>query len=339
MADAKTELTELATALGVLGCRPDETSGPPRELVYVSNDAWERLLDTLATPSMRQLFEAAYANGRAFADADDGLRGRVPRRVEWKGPHRAPIEDPTPADLRVDRVFLISCKYRSKVLANAAPSRVFEHCLREVRSESTNWFLDTAPYQFQQLFEAATASAATRGGSGVPSGWPRAVQELDRAHSTWLRDRLRDREWPVELREPWLNLCAAVSLESSRRWAEAAADARSKLQLLWRLLRISSATYFVLGTHSSGSIRVRVDSAWDWAQRYELLRFGTEPRTAGQPVVAFQASVGDRATAQQFVVEGHVEIRWSHGRFSGAPEAKIYLDTPQDRVPGYHRLG
>jgi hypothetical protein len=38
------------------------------------------------------------------------------------------------------------------------------------------------------------------------------------------------------------------------------------------------------------------------------------------------------------VVEGHVEVRWSHGRFLGSPEAKVYLDTPHVHVPGYNLL-
>jgi len=37
-------------------------------------------------------------------------------------------------------------------------------------------------------------------------------------------------------------------------------------------------------------------------------------------------------------VGGHVEIRWSHGQFGGNPEAKVYLDTPHNDVPGYFRL-
>ena len=36
---------------------------------------------------------------------------------------------------------------------------------------------------------------------------------------------------------------------------------------------------------------------------------------------------------------GHVEIRWSHGRFANPPEAKVYLDTPMSELPGYHPLG
>jgi hypothetical protein len=37
-------------------------------------------------------------------------------------------------------------------------------------------------------------------------------------------------------------------------------------------------------------------------------------------------------------ISGHVEIRWSHGRFVGWPEAKVYLDTPHAEVPGYEAL-
>src|SRR6202011_3535347 len=52
-------------------------------------------------------------NGRAFLLAADGLRGRIPVRVEWKGPDRQVGSEPIPADLRIDHVFLISIKTRS----------------------------------------------------------------------------------------------------------------------------------------------------------------------------------------------------------------------------------
>ena len=32
---------------------------------------------------------------------------------------------------------------------------------------------------------------------------------------------------------------------------------------------------------------------------------------------------------------GHVEIRWSHGRFNKQPEAKVYLDSTLATTPGY----
>jgi hypothetical protein len=43
-------------------------------------------------------------------------------------------------------------------------------------------------------------------------------------------------------------------------------------------------------------------------------------------------------TGEERIVRGHVEIRWSHGRFAQPPEAKVYLDSRHQDVPGYHGL-
>ena len=75
------------------------------------------------------LFEVAWENGAVFARADEGLRGRPPWLVEWKGPHRPPAYEQIPADLRVDHVYLLSCKYGSNILMNASPWHLFERSL------------------------------------------------------------------------------------------------------------------------------------------------------------------------------------------------------------------
>ena len=59
---------------------------------------------------------------------------------------------------------------------------------------------------------------------------------------------------------------------------------------------------------------------------------------AGQPLVRWQAAVTDKESGADRSVRGHVEVRWSHGRFRGAPEAKVYLDTPPGDVPGFWPL-
>ena len=58
---------------------------------------------------------------------------------------------------------------------------------------------------------------------------------------------------------------------------------------------------------------------------------------AGQPTVRWRADLADRLGGTR-VVEGHVEVRWSHGKFAGVPEAKIYLDTPHHEVAGYEPI-
>jgi hypothetical protein len=107
--------------------------------------------------------------------------------------------------------------------------------------------------------------------------------------------------------------------------------------MLWRLLRIGSAPYFVLGASSSGFVRLRIATPWDWRQQFDLRSLSVEPQPSGQPTVAWRACAR-RRNGSDAMVEGHVEVRWSHGRFGGPPEAKVYLDTPHLRVPGYFPL-
>ena len=61
----------------------------------------------------------------------------------------------------------------------------------------------------------------------------------------------------------------------------------------------------------------------------------SRPAASGQPQVNWSRHVrrhrrGDCASDR---CRGHVEVRWSHGRFAQPPEAKVYLDTPVGRAP------
>ena len=325
-----TEITEVATALGML-C-PDLATAVakrPAELRNVPAAVWDRLVDAHAQEKYRASFTSAFDNGRAFRQATVALRGRRPRLVEWKGPHRPPGDDVIPADLRIDHVYLVSCKYLSRVLLNPGPARLFERLLVGDERSSDNWFARTAPREFQAFY----AAAADR----VP-GLPDDVTELTRVQQRQLKDAFGARNLPDELRVPWQTLCAAVSCRSAAMWAAAMASPRERLRLFWRMLRITTATYFVLGTDATAYLRLRIDSAWDWVQAFELRSLEVAARPAGQPEVSWQAVVRPRASLFDIEVNGHVEIRWSHGRFVGSPEAKVYLDTPHTAVPGFHLL-
>lgn len=327
-----TEITEIATALGMLS--PDLASAVaqrPSELSNVPVSAWQRLVAAHSTGDHAASFATAFANGQAFLAAADGLRGRRPRIAEWKGPHRPPGDDVIPADLRIDRVYLVSCKYLSKVLLNPGPPRLFERLLIGEERSTANWFASTSPSEFQAFYAAAIAVLDLQ-------ELPATVGELNRHQQTLLKTGLSARTLPAALRAPWADLCRTVATESALRWSKAMTTPRDRLRLFWRLLRISTASYFVLGTDKAAHIRLRVDSAWDWMQYYELRALDIAPRIAGQPEVIWQATVRERLTNLDMNVDGHVEIRWSHGRFLGSPESKVYLDTPHSQVPGYNVL-
>ena len=84
-------------------------------------------------------------------------------------------------------------------------------------------------------------------------------------------------------------------------------------------------------------MRMRIGTPWDWRQSFALPSFTSSAALTGQPRVDWWATSTGTATCEREVA-GHVEIRWGHGRFSRASEAKVYLDTPHAEVPGYFAL-
>jgi hypothetical protein len=297
----------------------------------VSDDVWNQLVNAHQAGAHAASFDTAFANGAALLVATDGLCGRRPRSVEWKGPHRSPGDDVIPADLRIDHVYLVSCKYLSRVLLNAGPSRLFERLLIGEDRDTDNWFSKVAPDKFRAFYDA-TCEFADLG------GLPSAAANLTTLQQRELRSVLSERALPQQLQSVWQELCEEVSQRSADAWRGALTSKRAKLRQLWKLLRISNATYFVLGADKTAHVRLRVASTWDWNQAFELQSLQIAARSAGQPEVAWKAAIRQRSTGQVHEIVGHVEIRWSHGRFVGAPEAKVYLDSAHAAVAGYFPL-
>ena len=397
MPSDRTTVTELGTALGMLGAPDIDVAVRSRTSVMhsLSPEIWDRLAQLRAGGAFDTEFHAAWENGRAFLAAEDGLRRRLPNVVEWKGTGRAPGDEVAPIDLRVDHVYLVSCKYLSDILFNASPSHVFDDLLVGARGSRSgrekrlagDWYAEVAPAEYEELYAevrraacewdgaAVTPSAAkarprspvsgpTGGGAlslpgldddgADPGGGavrrdtagPPAVLRSLPARATLLSSEQREGlgawlrpGWPGFTKALYARLSEAVARASVRRW-ESAMDERggNGEAILWRLLRMGGAPYFVLGSSATRSLRLRIATAWDWRQQFHLISITMEPQPGGQPRVTWSALVRDRLTHEVQEITGHIEIRWSHGRFGGAPEAKGYLDTPHHLVPGYYPL-
>jgi hypothetical protein len=331
VADLKTDVTELGTGLGLLGFESPEAAlnARPKECLHVEASHWDRLDAAMETLSLRQAFYAAWLNGRAMLAAEEGLRGRVPLRMEWKGPHKPPGYERLPADLRVDHVFLISCKYVSKVLWNLAPTFLFDRCLEGRGDEPrADWFEAVASSAYGALYADVRKTVGNL---------PNTQADLTSAD----RDRIKEacaRKWPDELEQSAQTFATEVAGLTATRWLARLPNHSARERMLWLLLRLNSAPYFILGSGPQGPLRLRVGTPWDWRQRFSLREFTVAAADSLQPQVNWTAVIEHRGRGEDVVVRGHVEIRWSHGRFCGFPEAKVYLDTPHRDVPGYFEL-
>jgi len=333
LTDLKTAVTEIVTGLGMCG---DDDVGValkdrPDALENVSADEFGRLGDAWNEGRHRDLFVASFMNGQAFLRARDALRGRPPLLVEWKGPHRSVGDEAVPADLRVDHVYLVSCKYLSRIVVNASPEHLFDRVLKGGHGQRSagNWFHEVAPAEHADLYATVRDT--------VDPTLPTDVNALTAEQRRAIAHSFdRGSAWPGDGDALYRALVDRAAAESARRWT--AAIGPKGEQMLWRLLRIGSAPYFVLGASSRGFTRYRIATPWDWRRHFELRAFDVEARAGGQPMVAWAATVRRRADGGETIVAGHVEVRWSHGRFCGPPEAKVYLDTPHTDVPGYFPL-
>jgi hypothetical protein len=324
----RTEITEIVSGLGMLGFASLEhaLSVRPALVHNVGVDHFARLEEAYRAGRHATEFALAWSNGTVFARSTDGLRGRPPWQLEWKGPHKPPGYEQIPADLRVDHVYLVSCKYGSTILHNVSPAHLFDRRLADRRGPRDDWFAVVAPEAYQELYDACRAEL---GDTALPAH----VRDLAAAHRQAFKSL--PRVWSPATIEPYRELVREVSVVSAQRWNESLHRSQRE-EFLWRLVRLQPSPYFVLGaTAEHDPLRYRVMTPWDFRDRFAFRTFDAWPHVVGQPIVRWRAVVVDRATGAERTIDGHVEIRWSHGRFSGAPEAKVHLDTHPHLVSGY----
>ena len=322
----RTEITEIVTGLGMFGY-PNlghAIGMRPPAFENVDEDVYDRLASAYRAGLHGDLFSSAWSNGVRFAAAKEGLRGRPPWILEWKGGHRPPGYEEIPADLRVDHVYLVSCKYGSNILTNSSPISLFGG-----GAGDDDWFASVAGPAYQALYEQCRRL--------VPDpSLPATVADLTRAHRLILKQTL-PRNLVGSAKGAYREFAAEAAAGSSQRWQETLTSRLLREQMVWRLLRLQSAPYFVLGESADGhSLAYRVQTPWDLRASHDFRSFhhwGEIDR--GQPIVSWEATYVNRRSGGEVAVAGHVEVRWSHGKFAQAPEAKVYLDTPHHAVPAY----
>jgi len=330
----KTEISEVVTGLGMLHYQTplSALSAQPSAIAGVDPPTWARLRKAYEEEREPLLFDAAWRNGRAFLQARDALRGRVPLRIEWKGASRPVGYEFLPADLRIDHVFLVSCKYRSRLLFNTSPAHLFDRALMSRGSRGLDWYLDVAQDRYQSLY------VATREHLGDQS-LPDRIDDLLPTGRAALKEALREHPWSEAVRAQYHEFSREVADRSAQRWRLQLKTKAQGEEQLWRLLRLASAPYYLLGASPHDSLRLRIATPWDWRQHFRLESFVVEADAkAEQPTVTWRGEVRRLDDGSQLVVEGFVEIRWSHGRFATPPEAKVQLVTAHELVPGYFKL-
>ena len=312
-------------------CLGPATSGrtleaPARRAAASTTPAGASSSDLHASGRFADEFATAFANGRAFLEADDALRRTAPP---------ADRVDRGAAAARVTRWPPSTCGSTTSTWSAAStcrgtsPTRPRPGCSRGCSPpagdwEQTDWYEAVGPRRVQALYDACRAAT---GLVDLPDD-PAALSTED---SQRLRRALPGRSYPAEAQRPVPARCARRVSEVVGRISGATTSCASARQerRLWRLLRIGNAAYFLLGADAKRSLRLRVASPWDWRQAFSLRRTSTSgPRRRASP-----RWTGRRPTVERAVGAGP----GGAGTCRGALEPRPLRPTPRGEDLPRHR--
>ncbi len=353
MPSLKTALTELSLALGLLGY--DWASAPFSELgkMLSSSTNQEKLLflarevyDTCRTQEKHEdLCQKFISIGRK-------LRHNYPlfreiHQILWTGPERTGRTVSLARDLEVNSV-PVSVKAESNIVFNLSPANLFWNLPDGSQfgtSKRENWYLLQSPDLYAELYRLIKN----------PAGLPFAtVEDFEREARREIRKKLQNflrREaqsnsklWKKFL-EVYHNMCQEVATKSAeefnRRFRRLKGKARQvSSELAGKVFfRLNAVRYILAGMDRREEMALEIPDVSSWRRHWEVQNIYAYPELhRRQSVVGFEITIRGKNFPREKTLKFHAEIRWSHGKFSGSPEAKLYKDFAWKEVPFFKKI-
>lgn len=350
MPTPKTECTELSVGFGILDLEPLEINVDELDLLWagsLSEEKYERFISTLQSDeSFYRRFHSVGVNIRHFHEV---LSKTNIHSITWEGPNQQASAISMAKDLLVANV-AISVKANSDVVFNLSPHSLLDYILagKHPPQRAENWYTVTARNEYQQLYQLAVKLCELE----LPDTVNGYHSEFRGASRKVLSGGLRK----LEKRNPekyrlfqngYTEFCHRVARVSADRFNQAFAQSMSsgaKNAILDNIaryfLRLGDTEYVLCGLEKrSKEFSVSIPDLSSWKRRWRLESVEAQPDLdSGQSLVRFELCFQNRQTKAIHVLKYHVQIRWSHGKFVGNPEAKFYKDFSWIEVPFFTKI-
>lgn len=347
MPSAKTEASELSVAFGILGLDPAGSYSQDEIEQYfdgsLTRDKYEKY--RAEYKKKPELYKRLYQVGLTMGEHHSPFRQA--RVVQWTGPQQQASTTSVAKDLLVANT-PISVKTESNVVANLSPSNMLVNLPGGTApsSREDNWYLTTCPVEFQALY---TFVRELRSGLQY---LPKDVQSFEETASRADRKKIQKilkestKQENEEFTDRYLGLCHRVAETSAEMFNETLARSlktgarRAVLENIARwFFRLNAVRYVLCGIDRKEEFALIVPELTSWFREWDLAEVIAKPDpTRGQSVVDFEVLCRKKDNRHEQRIPYHAEIRWSHGRFSGTPESKLYKDFPWRTLPFFPGL-
>ena len=345
LASLKTEATELSVAFGLIGINPSTVCFEDVESRFegtLPEEKFSNFQNAIANDrSVSRIWESLYLAAYNTKEVRPDLFPPH-ANIRWYGPLKQSRVVTTPQDL-VMAATAISVKENSRVVFNLSPYNLFVSVPSGLvlATRTDNWFSRMAPREYQALFTLVNANIGFTSITEFDRSAPKHVVKMLQAEIESLDgDRL------TEFDRRYVELCRQVSSASASLFndtlnitLETVHGTTLRDELLRYFFRLDAMPYVLIGLETNDPISILVPSVTQWKREWRLseLTAASDP-SAGQSVVRFSLVVTSGRARTGTTLPFHAEIRWSHGKFGGNPEAKLYRDFAWRDVPGFQQI-
>jgi len=335
MPSEKTESSELSLAFGILAI--DEPLSLSEQQVKdnfentLSFEKYQRFQREYSNPKNARLYSRLLRLGNR-------LRENYPLftnigKVKWCGPQKQARTDSGAQDLIIANT-PISVKAGSNILFNLSPSHIFESIPQGAvpPDRSENWYLRTVPEDFQELYTSVRDIRLDH--------LPTSVLEFEHTARSADREEIQSEiakfsgKEKANFESHYVAMCRKASEISARLFNENYSNSMSGSSrnsiieyLVKNLFRLDSVEYILVGITGSREYAIKMPSLSQWKREWEIVDIQARPDLSRkQSVVILVVNYRNKQDGNTDKARFHIEIRWSHGKFCGAPEAKLYKD-------------
>lgn len=340
MPSEKTESSELSVAFGILGIEdPLKLEDGLISKCFrksLSSKKYERFKNEFVNPTNTKLYAQMLNVGRMLR-INYPLFNNV-TNLQWRGARQRSKTTSGAQDLLVANT-QISLKAESNIVNNFSPAHLFISIPQgsSAPDRSENWYLKTDPDGFQELYDSTKEIRLDR----FPASFPSSVKEFERIASRNDRKELAKGidKLEGEARDAFeiarIKMCRMVAIVSAQifnEYLKVSLSSSSKNSIIDKIIkdlyRLDSVEYIVAGVSDGKEFAAGVPSIDDFRQEWEIRSIkAVADLSRKQSVVNIFVTYRNKEDkTAEYTNKFHVEIRWSHGKFCGSPEAKLYKD-------------
>jgi len=350
---AKTECSELSVGFGLLNLAAMfELSDKQREQYFgqtLSAEKYNGFKNEFHHQKNQALYQQLFEVGTK-------LRQTYPlfetvETVQWCGPLRQAATTSAAKDLLVANT-PISVKANSNLVLNASPFNLFQAIpLGQVPAQrAENWYLELAQTELQYLYSllwdyGLQQEANINHLSRDIVEFEQDASKSDRRTLQAIIKQLTDDAKP-KFNQTYVAMCHAVAQKSAAIFNQnlnqsLAGSAKHGVleHLVKYFFRLDTTEYILAGLDGKQAFAVIMPELTQWKQQWRIKSVQAEANLRRkQSVVNIYVAYEHKKQRLSHTAKFHVEIRWSHGKFCGAPEAKLYKDFLWHKIEFLERL-